>query len=198
MNLSQADWIPVMGYEGWYEIHPSGKVRSLDRRVNNRWGKGYLVPGIELKPIVHPTHKYHLVRLTKNGQAKQYRLHILVAKHFIPNPENKPTVNHRWGNKAQNAANDLEWATHQEQMDHAVANGLTASGERNGGNKLSDDQVLEAFQSCMSGEQLIKVSEQLGVNRNTLPRAFKRLGLGEQWTAEALKRKATARWNIPG
>lgn len=183
-----------MGYEGWYEIHPSGKVRSLDRRVNNRWGNGYNIPGIELKPVIHPSHGYHLVRLSQNGQAKQYRLHILVAKHFIPNPENKPTVNHRWGNKAQNAANDLEWATHQEQMDHAAINGLTASGERNGGNKISDLEMLAAFHECMSGAQVAHVADRLGVNRNTLPKGFKRLGFGAEWAAEALRRKATARW----
>jgi hypothetical protein len=197
MNLSPADWKPVSGYEGFYEIHPAGQIRSIDRQTTGKHGK-QSVRGKAIKPIRHKTHGYFVVNLVRNGERKQYRLHILVAQHFIPNPDNKPTVNHKWGNKSQNAADELEWATHQEQMSHAAETGLTASGERNGGNKISDLQVREAFDRCMSGEILSDVSNQLGVNRNTLPRAFKRLGFGEQWAVEALARKATARWGVPG
>lgn len=196
MSLFQADWIPVEGYEGFYEIHPSGRIRSVERKAQGR-GKSYIVPAKELIPFKHKVHGYYLVSLSKEGAAKQHRFHILVAKHFIPNPENKPTVNHKLGDKSLNGKDDLEWATMQEQMDHAAANGLTASGMRNGGNKLSDDQVIEAFAQCMAGAELSEISASLDVNRNTLPKAFKRLGFGEQWAAEAKSRKTKAslkRW----
>jgi HNH endonuclease len=53
------------------------------------------------------------------------RIHRLVAKYFIPNPDNKPQVNHIDGNKQNNKVNNLQWVTNQENMIHAVKNGLT-------------------------------------------------------------------------
>lgn len=196
MSMLAVNWIPLSGFEGIYEIHPSGQIRSLDRETSGKHGK-QRVSGKVISPIRHKRHGYYVVNLASNGQVKQYRLHILVAEHFIPNPENKPTVNHKLGDKSLNSKHDLEWATHQEQMDHAVANGLTASGMRNGGNKISDDDVLKAFSECMLGEELQIVSQRYGLNRNTLPKAFHRLGLGDQWKAESLRRKSEAskkRW----
>lgn len=58
------------------------------------------------------------------GHTKQYRVHKLVAMHFIPNPENKPFVNHINGNKQDNCVLNLEWCTAKENMRHAVDTGL--------------------------------------------------------------------------
>ena len=169
-----------MGFEGFYEICACGQITSLDRLTTGKHGT-QKVKGKPIKPIRNKAHGYYVVGLAKNGVVKQYRLHILVAKHFIPNPENKPTVNHKSGIKSENFSSNLEWATSQAQMTHASLNGLTASGERNGGNKLKDYQVHQALQECLSGIKLVDVAEKFGVNRNTLPKAFKRLGVLEQW-----------------
>lgn len=192
--------VPIQGYEGFYEICDSGKVFSLDRITTGKHGK-QKVSGKEIKPIKNISHGYFVVNLAKYGNTKQHRLHILIAKHFIPNPENKSTVNHKLGDKSLNSKDDLEWATHQEQMTHAAENNLTAKGMRNGGNKISDQDVLIAFSDCMNGAELQQVSTHYGLNRNTLPKAFKRLGLIDQWKAEALKRKSIAskkRWSKNG
>ena len=58
------------------------------------------------------------------GHKKRYRVHRLVALGFIPNPDNKPTVNHKDGNKHNNHVSNLEWATYKEQMQHANRIGL--------------------------------------------------------------------------
>lgn len=68
---------------------------------------------------------YKFVRI---GQ-KSYPLHRVVASTFIPNPENKPQVNHIDGNKTNNAVSNLEWVTNQENVQHAVKLGLRGSGK---------------------------------------------------------------------
>lgn len=57
----------------------------------------------------------------KCGQGK---VHRIIAETFIPNPENKPSVNHKDGNKANNELDNLEWATYSEQQIHAIKIGL--------------------------------------------------------------------------
>lgn len=67
---------------------------------------------------------YHRVTLYKDNKPKHCPVHRLVAETFIPNPENKPTVNHIDGNKANNSISNLEWSTHSENSQHAYDNGL--------------------------------------------------------------------------
>lgn len=178
------------GYEGFYEICSSGQVYSLDRVTTGKHGT-QRVKGKAIKSLTHPTHGYSLVNLAKNGVVKQYRVHILVAKAFLENPDNKPTVNHKSGIKSDNSADNLEWATHQEQMDHATELGLTAKGERNGGAKITAIQAREAFDACMAGASLSSESTKLGLNRNALPNWFKQLGVLPEWQLEAKRRKSS-------
>lgn len=76
-----------------------------------------------LKPSVD-RYGYEKVILTKNGIRKTYLVHRLVALAYIPNIENKPTVNHKDGNKRNNNVSNLEWMTHKEQKIHEIKNGL--------------------------------------------------------------------------
>ena len=78
----------------------------------------------ELKTPCIDNHGYVKVDLYKNGIARRERVHRLVSNAFIPNPENKPQVNHKNGNKLDNAVSNLEWATPKENMQHASANNL--------------------------------------------------------------------------
>lgn len=71
---------------------------------------------------------YHHVTLNIQGKQKRMRVHRLVAEAFIPNPDNKPYVNHIDGNKGNNNVNNLEWVTPSENIQHAVAIGLFKSG----------------------------------------------------------------------
>ena len=75
------------------------------------------------------------------GEKTNHFLHRLVAKVFIPNPENKPEVNHIDGDKTNNCVNNLEWCTSSENKKHAVDTGLTTQGEKNAKAKLTKDEV---------------------------------------------------------
>ena len=85
------------------------------------------------------------VRLIHQSKDRTMRVHRLVAEAFIPNPDNKDTVNHIDGNKQNNRVSNLEWVDRTEQMLHAYDLGLKTSrvGSANSNAKLTDEQVRE-------------------------------------------------------
>ncbi len=96
-------WKPIAGYNGLYQASNIGRVRRNGTILHNFLG----------------TNKYLNVDLYLNGEKKQHRVHRLVAAAFIPNPENKPTVNHKDGDKQNNIVTNLEWATRSENILHS-------------------------------------------------------------------------------
>lgn len=110
-------WLPIKDFEGLYEVSDYGRVRSLKApgRGNHC---GWILKQAVLKG-------YCVVHLSKKGKFYNRYVARLVAQAFIPNPENKPTVNHRNGrDKLNNEVANLEWATISENTRHAYATGL--------------------------------------------------------------------------
>lgn len=106
-------WRDIPGYEGLYQVSSLGRVKSNKRIKSLRTDKrGYLT-----------------VWLCKDSVQKNYKAHRLVALAFIPNPENKKTVNHIDGDKQNNCVENLEWATHSENIIHANKTGLRSVTE---------------------------------------------------------------------
>lgn len=124
-------WRDIEGYEGLYQISNLGRVKSFH-------------DGKESIRVQMISRGYYRLILYDNNRYHNYAVHRLVAEAFIPNPENKPTVNHIDGNKKNNNVSNLEWATWAEQSQHMVRTGLC---HRKGKNahcvKLTDEQVLE-------------------------------------------------------
>lgn len=104
-------WQKIEGFDN-YEVNELGQVRNS-----------------KTKRILETANSndYRVVCLRKGNENYVEYVHIIVAKAFIPNPENKPTVNHKNGDKAKNTVDNLEWATHAEQTKHAWAIGLCKS-----------------------------------------------------------------------
>ena len=116
-------WKDIKGYESFYQVSNLGNVRSLDRYVKNGTSNRNIKRGRVLKPCIN--HKGYLqVHLVANGNSKLVVIHRLVAKAFIPNPQNKAQVNHIDGNKKNNNVRNLEWCTNQENVIHAINTGL--------------------------------------------------------------------------
>ena len=123
-------WKPVKGYEGLYEVSDRGRVKSLEREVSfkskNQFGvfyTEYKTPERILSPIMQ-SNGYWVVGLGFMGKRKIKSIHRLVAEAFIENPDNKPQVNHIDGNKGNNNASNLEWATPSENTKHAYKTAL--------------------------------------------------------------------------
>lgn len=107
-TLANEEWRPVIGYEGLYEVSNFGRVRSLDRVVINKRGLQIRRKGQIMK--ASPNYLgYMTTSLSCCGKYKTPPIHRLVAKAFIPNPNNLPEVNHKDENKSNNRADNLEW-----------------------------------------------------------------------------------------
>jgi len=107
--------VAIKGYEEIYSITRDGKVYSLYKK--------------EYKNLV-TRRGYLSTTLWKNGKGSSSSIHRLVALAYIPNPENKPQVNHIDGDKSNNIVSNLEWATRSENVKHAYDTGLTKIGKR--------------------------------------------------------------------
>ena len=103
-------WKDIDGYEGLYQISNKGRVKRLykasERILKPRDnGRGYL-----------------RVHLTKENTSKHIRVHRLVARAFIPNPDNLPEINHRDENKKNNCVENLEWMRHIDNCNYGTRN----------------------------------------------------------------------------
>lgn len=128
---------------------------------------------------------YERLMLYKDKKAYQRSVHRLVAIEFCPNPESKRCVNHIDGNKLNNCADNLEWCTHQENIAHAIANGLSdprnngaRSGEDNPTSKYTYAQIEKSCQMmCEIGYDFSTISEATGVSKATLGQ----IAIGRVW-----------------
>ena len=125
---------PMIGYEGIYEINRFGDIRTVPKILKTSNCVGYR----------------HLI-LSKDGKQNTVRIHRALAIQFIPNPENKPYVNHKNCIKDDNRLENLEWCTQEENVQHAVENGKIG-----GYFKLNIDQVNEIRKSKSTQVELAK------------------------------------------
>jgi len=117
--MEQEIWKEIKGYEGYFEVSTLGNFRSLDRIIGYKHPGEYRnYPGKPLK-TESIMEGYTRIVLMKNHIRKRYMCHRLVAETFIPNPENKPFVNHKNGIKWDNRASNLEWVTQSENEIHS-------------------------------------------------------------------------------
>jgi len=164
-------WKDIDGYEDLYQVSNMGRIRSLARVINKdsqRWNatRSHYYQGKILSP--RNTNGYYKVSLRRNGETHQYLIHRLVADAFIPNPENKPEINHKDGNKTNNLSNNLEWVTSSENHLHAFTIGLKErlAGEKNGNAKVNEFQV-RVLRKATDLEN-IEIAEIFGLSNTTV------------------------------
>lgn len=117
--------------------------------------------------------KYLTVSYRSNGKVKHYKAHRLVANCFIPNPENKPTVNHKDGNKLNNHKDNLEWCTMLENNVHAIKYGLRRSIKVTGVTSIKKINVNEMYFLRASGINQKELASIFNVNQSSISRILK-------------------------
>lgn len=149
------------------------KINSLENYCINEYG---LILNIRTRCMIKPSidkKGYLRVCLTNKNT---YAVHRLVALTFIENEENKPEVNHIDGNKLNNHIYNLEWNTTQENLEHKRINNLgktlkaklSATGVNNSQSKLDDQDVLFIRTNCITKNDIVKFSLELGVSISTI------------------------------
>ena len=166
---------PLLNYESRYLINILGQIESIER-VSMSTGRQKI---INIKKVVLKiqTHKqgYLYYRLWDGLKYKNYFIHRLLCVQFVPNPENKPYVNHKDGNKLNNNIENLEWCTSSENNSHARKMGLNKGyGEGNRHSKLKEKQVIEIRKSNLTSMELSTI---YGVTKRTIEDIIK----GRTW-----------------
>lgn len=164
LHIDGETWHPIPRYEGKYEISNYARIKSLIKEY----------PTICRQRI---TQFYLRVSFRLENKSKDLSVHRLSAMTFIPNPENKPFVNHKYGDKLDARPGNLEWSTQSENAKHAYSTGLAKAqmGEENSCSKLNSKQVLEIFNSALKHREL---SVLYGVSTTQITK----IKLGQSWT----------------
>lgn len=100
-------WKDIFGYEGLYQVSNLGRIKSYDKYKWNRF-KYIKLKGKQLK-LSNDKNGYKIICLTKNKKEIMHKVHRLVAKAFIPNPNNYSCINHKNEIKDDNRVENLEW-----------------------------------------------------------------------------------------
>ena len=152
--MTKEIWKTIPGFEGLYEVSTQGRVRSLDKYVNSRWGCKRLIKGQIIKPIEH-YNGYLFVSLYYQRKQIIKSVHRIVAETFISNPDNKPCIDHINTNRQDNRIVNLRWCTPKENE----ANELTKAKHINGNNAKKVNQLTldgELVRVWLSGREITR------------------------------------------
>lgn len=133
MNKKEV-WKEVVGSGGDYIVSSYGRIKSLKS-------------GSERLLKLVPRDNYYVIGVTMNGRRKVYYVHQVVGKTFIPNPDNKPHINHIDGNKQNNRLENLEWANAMENMTHAIKHGLINNTAENHPRAIANWKLVDEIRN---------------------------------------------------
>jgi len=172
-------WKSIEGFEGLYEVSNLGRIRSISMPHPTR--RRAIVSTIRKFSLNggRKGTKYHSVMLTRvNPNIRISRsVHRLVAIAFVPNPENKPEVNHKDGDKTNNYYDNLEWCTRKENVQHSSKTGLLLSNGAHFNAKLSVTKVIQIKRQLANGVKQCVIAKKYNIGTSTI----NQISSGKQW-----------------
>lgn len=149
-------WMPVPGWEGFYEASSLGRVRSLERmsRVNSLMPDVKRLMGGKIRKIFTDSRGYQHINMSANGLRKCYMLHQVILLSFRGEPEPGQGCRHLDGNPSNNNIENLIWGTHLENMGDRKRHGRYAVGEDHPMSKLKREDVKDIIASPETGTAL--------------------------------------------
>ena len=175
------NFIPLAFFEQRYMISEEGKIKNL---ANNSL----------LQPSINPNGYLKVGLANGDGSHKQELVHILVARHFLPNPYGLSMVNHLNGVKTNCHKDNLEWCTAKRNVEHALQTGLRP------GYMSADEKELH-LAWVLQGHQVSDIASRIGRRPETLHKMLRetaeRLGIKDQWDMQMKgNRRAAAIRNL--
>lgn len=171
-------WKDIPGFEGWYQVSNTGKVKSLDRHIED----GRLIKGITLSQY-STSQGYKRVALCKSGKHYKKFVHRLVAEAFVPNPNNFPVINHIDENPENNVCTNIEWCSVKYNVNfgtRAEKFSEKTHGELHYGHKLTEKevrQIKKEYKKGVKGFGTESLASKYGVHRMTI----KAILTGQSW-----------------
>ena len=114
-------WKPIKGYEGLYSVSSFGRIKSNMRISSNGRSLSTSILDGNIK------NKYRIVGLCKNAKSHGFRVHRLVARAFIPNPEDKNMIIHKDGDKSNNNIDNLIWSSQKQYTEYGKGNKVAST-----------------------------------------------------------------------
>lgn len=158
MSNVNEEWRDIDGYEGLYKISNLGRVKSVERYVNHPKG-GVRIVRERIKNIEFDNNRPR-VELSRNGNKKKYLVYRLLAKAFVPNPNNYNEVNHIDENPMNNSLDNLEWCTHRYNINHGTRTSRASMAKWKGVGMYhpENDVLMMVFSSCLEAAKYMQVS----------------------------------------
>lgn len=172
-DLNNEKWLPMVGYEQTHKISNLGRIKAIEREIQYINKYGYITKTIKPERLIRPSktgsqykeeHCY-LSFMTRDGI--RHLVHREVAQAFIPNPENKPQVNHINGIKDDNRMDNLEWVTVSE-------NGIHCYYKLNKRCQLFNNTMVRCVETNAIYESISQAARELNLNRRALCNAIQK------------------------
>lgn len=173
-------WKDIKGYEGIYQISNTGIVKSVERKQKRE--NTTVTYQEKIRSVYINSMGYPCVTLCKNMKSKAYTIHRLLAEAFIPNPDNKPCVDHINTITTDNRLENLRWVTHKENTRNSITYKKLKAQLKN--EKFIKDSVitrkkrygkiLDIYQFCKDGTFVAKydsacqAQKETGINYQTI------------------------------
>lgn len=153
-----------------YVIHSNGEIfrKAIIIKAKRKHGLvNYKLKGKQIK--ITKNKSGYMVFGVGGRKGKSVYLHRLLAKTFIPNPENKPYVNHIDNDPSNNRLDNLEWCTQRENIHHAMKQGRMPTGDKTGTAKLNWEKI-KTIRSLYKTQTQTQIALKFGIGQDNVSR----------------------------